>query len=171
TNPCSVPLAPGTGSTNLTRYYYNADVKQCVKFTYTGAGGNQNNFLTKIECQVMCPVKSKMCVTGEPAIDSFGQEMHCDPLRDYDNGCPKNYWCHPGDNVHEALCCPDGTVELQSACELPLVSGNGSETISRWFFDQKSKRCLQFLYSGIGGNGNNFISKKQCEKSCTGNAL
>lgn len=57
TNPCSVPLAPGTGTENLTRYYYNADSRQCVQYTYNGIGGNQNNFNSKGECEATCPGK------------------------------------------------------------------------------------------------------------------
>jgi hypothetical protein len=69
TNPCSVPLAPGTGNAGLARWsllipliqliliwrYYNADDRQCVSFQYNGKRGNQNNFLTQDECQNMCP--------------------------------------------------------------------------------------------------------------------
>lgn len=55
TNPCSVPLAPGTGAANLTRWYYNPDSRQCVNFVYNGIGGNQNNFVTRTECESICP--------------------------------------------------------------------------------------------------------------------
>uniref|UniRef100_A0A915E845 BPTI/Kunitz inhibitor domain-containing protein n=1 Tax=Ditylenchus dipsaci TaxID=166011 RepID=A0A915E845_9BILA len=55
TNPCSVPLAPGTGNAGLARWYYNPDDRECVSFQYNGKRGNQNNFLSQTECQRTCP--------------------------------------------------------------------------------------------------------------------
>ncbi|CAD5233224.1 unnamed protein product [Bursaphelenchus xylophilus] len=55
TNPCSVPLAPGTGNSGLSRWYYNTDERQCVPFQYNGKRGNQNNFLSQNECERTCP--------------------------------------------------------------------------------------------------------------------
>lgn len=57
TNPCSVPLAPGTGNAGVARWYYNSDDRQCVSFQYNGKRGNQNNFLSKVECERTCPGK------------------------------------------------------------------------------------------------------------------
>lgn len=52
-----MPLAPGTGNAGLSRWYYNADDRECVSFQYNGKRGNQNNFLTQLECKRICPGK------------------------------------------------------------------------------------------------------------------
>uniref|UniRef100_A0A1I8NU35 BPTI/Kunitz inhibitor domain-containing protein n=1 Tax=Stomoxys calcitrans TaxID=35570 RepID=A0A1I8NU35_STOCA len=36
------------------RYSYVADSKECVEFHYGGCGGNENNFLSKEECEAKC---------------------------------------------------------------------------------------------------------------------
>lgn len=36
------------------RFYYNTDVGRCLDFTYQGAGGNFNNFLSKTDCELFC---------------------------------------------------------------------------------------------------------------------
>ena len=46
-----MPLSRGTGSSVLARWYYNTDTKTCLSFSYTGRGGNQNNYLTLQECR------------------------------------------------------------------------------------------------------------------------
>lgn len=55
TNPCSVPLSPGTGNASLHRWYYNADDRDCLPFLYNGIRGNQNNFQSQTECSRTCP--------------------------------------------------------------------------------------------------------------------
>ena len=32
---------------------------RCVRFTYGGCQGNENNFLTKRDCEETCPVQGK----------------------------------------------------------------------------------------------------------------
>lgn len=40
--------------------------------------------------------------------------------------------------------------------------------IPRWFYDASDKKCMKFIYGGLGGNENNFLSKKSCENFCRG---
>lgn len=35
----------------------------------------------------------------------------------------------------------------------------------RWYFSD-AQECRQFLYRGVGGNENNFLTKRECEKEC-----
>lgn len=55
-----------------------------------------------------------------------------------------------------------------SVCSLPREQGNCLAYIERWGFDTASKRCVQFIYGGCGGNGNNFETKAACEQRCLG---
>ncbi|KAK6020977.1 Kunitz/Bovine pancreatic trypsin inhibitor domain protein, partial [Ostertagia ostertagi] len=51
---CQQPLNVGIGNANLQRWYFNPLTQQCQPCTYRGLQGNENNFLTKIECETSC---------------------------------------------------------------------------------------------------------------------
>lgn len=42
---------------NSLRHYYKKDKDDCAIFTYTGCGGNENNFKTKQDCMRACSPK------------------------------------------------------------------------------------------------------------------
>lgn len=56
-----------------------------------------------------------------------------------------------------------------------LDEGTGSASIPRYYYDSTQKKCIQFKYTGSGGNNNNFVSMKNCmgvcAKSKCGNVL
>lgn len=54
-----------------------------------------------------------------------------------------------------------------SKCDMPKVPGYGNERLIHAYYDTSSKTCLPLMYSGRGGNENNFESIDQCEKECT----
>lgn len=74
---CFLPLNQGQGSDILPRFYFNQQTQQCVAFTYRGIKGNQNNFLTKEDCESICPVFSNPCATGPPLTDPSGRPQRC----------------------------------------------------------------------------------------------
>ena len=49
---------------------------------------------------------------------------------------------------------------------MPRESGPCRGSLSRFFFEAKSKECKEFIYGGCGGNENNFMQKSDCEKKC-----
>ncbi|CAF4798103.1 unnamed protein product [Pieris macdunnoughi] len=56
---------------------------------------------------------------------------------------------------------------VQEVCTLPALTGESADYTLRWFYDTSKRRCRQFYYGGCGGNGNNFISERQCEDRCS----
>ena len=55
TDICIMPIDAGDCDGKKTmRYAYNSKKGKCVKFKYTGCGGNENNFKTKKECKKNC---------------------------------------------------------------------------------------------------------------------
>ncbi|KHJ40943.1 Kunitz/Bovine pancreatic trypsin inhibitor domain protein [Trichuris suis] len=54
-NPCIQPKDSGTGKLQVIRFYFNLYLRLCESFTWTGAGGNRNNFPTIHECRQRCP--------------------------------------------------------------------------------------------------------------------
>jgi hypothetical protein len=51
-------------------------------------------------------------------------------------------------------------------CSQPQLAGSGQQTITRWFFNPQTGRCETFLFRGLQGNQNNFVSYDQCATSC-----
>ena len=51
-------------------------------------------------------------------------------------------------------------------CSLPLAVGSCTAPGIRFYYDASSGRCSQFMYSGCGGNANNFQSLASCQATC-----
>nr|XP_019585273.1 PREDICTED: tissue factor pathway inhibitor 2 [Rhinolophus sinicus] len=51
---CYSPKDEGLCSANVTRYHFNPRHKTCEAFTYTGCGGNHNNFVSMKDCKRVC---------------------------------------------------------------------------------------------------------------------
>ncbi|XP_023562301.1 tissue factor pathway inhibitor 2 [Octodon degus] len=57
---CYSPKDGGLCFANETRFYFNMRYKTCEAFTYTGCGGNDNNFSYLKDCQRVCEKAYKM---------------------------------------------------------------------------------------------------------------
>nr|6Q61_A Chain A, Kunitz-type conkunitzin-S1 [Conus striatus] len=51
---CDLPADSGSGTKAEKRIYYNSARKQCLRFDYTGQGGNENNFRRTYDCARTC---------------------------------------------------------------------------------------------------------------------
>ena len=49
-----MPMSAGPCRRENTRYYYDVTTGQCVEFTYSGCGGNRNNFRSQEACVRAC---------------------------------------------------------------------------------------------------------------------
>jgi len=65
---CKLPPDPGSCSDSVERYYYDQNQNECFSFSYTGCGGNDNNFLTYSRCRVFCGGEL-MCTCPQGATD------------------------------------------------------------------------------------------------------
>ncbi|VDN37910.1 unnamed protein product [Cylicostephanus goldi] len=54
TSLCSLPMVVGSCTAPVTRFYYDASSGSCQRFTYSGCGGNANNFQSLASCQATC---------------------------------------------------------------------------------------------------------------------
>uniref|UniRef100_A0AC35TV60 Kunitz/Bovine pancreatic trypsin inhibitor domain protein n=1 Tax=Rhabditophanes sp. KR3021 TaxID=114890 RepID=A0AC35TV60_9BILA len=159
-NPCILPLLVGNGNTPLTRYYYDQTQFSCQAFTYTGSGGNQNNFLTNEACDQQCAPNP--CNNGMPFVGADGRAQSCTSSANV-NSCPSNHWCHIGADASTTVCCPDAQ---NNVCGLPMSTGEGNARLERYYFDFGSKTCQSFIYKGLKGNQNNFLSARACQLAC-----
>ncbi|XP_078408028.1 carboxypeptidase inhibitor SmCI-like [Cetorhinus maximus] len=51
---CNAPADQGDCNESITKYFYNNSTDNCETFTYSGCGGNKNNFNTKHLCRRTC---------------------------------------------------------------------------------------------------------------------
>nr|VZI45826.1 unnamed protein product [Spirometra erinaceieuropaei] len=53
-------------------------------------------------------------------------------------------------------------------CDLPAERGGCLGVQLSVYYDSKEGKCKPFIYSGCGGNENNFMSNADCMKACGG---
>ena len=68
--------------------------------------------------------------------------------------------------LEDALEIHPGIKEIESTCSQPKAVGNCYASMPRWYFDNESKKCTQFQYSGCNGNKNNFHTQSRCTSTC-----
>lgn len=57
---------------------------------------------------------------------------------------------------------------LADSCSQRKNAGYGSKRITRYYYEESSKICLSFVYLGLGGNRNNFMTLNECRETCAG---
>ncbi|KAK6733515.1 hypothetical protein RB195_017333 [Necator americanus] len=142
------------------RYAYDPAKGECVRFNYGGCAGNNNNFMSKLECQLVCkeqdstfPEHNDFIIPGlirRPTVI-----MTMAPIR-----LPKySMEIEPNLNVPSSSGRP-------TACGLPIETGMCFASLRRYAFDDTRGRCVSFIYGGCGGNENNFETLEDCEYAC-----
>ncbi|XP_039283844.1 PI-actitoxin-Axm2b-like isoform X3 [Nilaparvata lugens] len=53
-----------------------------------------------------------------------------------------------------------------SPCWEKAERGSCNGKVTRYFHNHDDDKCEPFVYSGCGGNGNNFNSYQDCQKAC-----
>ncbi|KAK2839502.1 hypothetical protein Q5P01_013242 [Channa striata] len=158
-DPCHLPEAPGPCRGLVTRYFFHNETQQCKHFFYGGCFGNANNFRNMAECQAKCQ---------SPAKPSTVPEVHTQPA-----GQPASPTFLPGrltqfqlgKQLNDTNQVP-GEPQVKAVCFSPVDRGTCTGGEKRFAYNPETRRCQQFLYSGCGGNGNNFLSRKRCFRKC-----
>ncbi|CAF0722269.1 unnamed protein product [Brachionus calyciflorus] len=57
-------------------------------------------------------------------------------------------------------------IERPLYCHLPLATGTCKNYTSRFYFNSFMQKCSHFVYTGCGGNQNNFDTWEKCEMEC-----
>ena len=156
-------MQPGTGNSKLTRWYFNQNTRQCLQFTYSGSGGNGNNFVGEMDCATRCPVFRNPCPN---ILSNNGQLTIIRCSAQNAQNCPSGFWCHIGATSDTSVCCPGAS----DPCRLPASQGidNNVGPFTRYYYDFTLRICKPFQYSGFGGNENNFLTKEDCAQRCPG---
>ncbi|XP_040913680.1 tissue factor pathway inhibitor a [Toxotes jaculatrix] len=162
-NPCHLPEAPGPCRGMVTRYFFDTATQQCKRFFYGGCFGNANNFRSMGECQEKCQ---------NPAKPTRAPEVHTQSLRKFDAVQPTIV---TGElTASEPQVQPgvpyQGTKKwkIDEACFSPVDKGTCHGAERRFAYNPEVRRCEPFMYSGCGGNENNFKHPKRCFRKCIG---
>ncbi|XP_067942909.1 papilin-like [Watersipora subatra] len=159
---CAMKADSGPCRSYVQRYYYNEDTQNCEKFTYGGCNGNTNNFRTKYECENSCmnrcskPVNVGYCLARLPRYYFNSATARCELF--YYGGC--------GGNTNNFMTMQECQASCDSVCVLPKEQGVCVSAMARWYHNSVTGQCEVFIYSGCGGNANNFMTKEACDAQC-----
>ncbi|XGW15900.1 hypothetical protein V3C99_001391 [Haemonchus contortus] len=139
------------GTAPSTRFFYDPATGKCSPFTYLGAAGNYNNFLSRIDCELYCA--RLQCDRGNPLrIGDVTQSCQSN------SDCPSSHECR----VDQSVCCP----RMQTICTQPLRVGNCDRSVRRYWYSAATRECQSFEYTGCQGNDNNFETLVDCQTFC-----
>ncbi|XP_038598197.1 tissue factor pathway inhibitor 2 [Tachyglossus aculeatus] len=172
---CLLPMDDGPCRAYLPSYYYDRYTQTCLPFIYGGCKGNSNNFETLKACQATCGRLAKVpkvcrmdtrSDTCKGKVEKYFFNMSSMACEKFSFGeCPvgPNQFSNKASCVK--FCSPKSN--MPKFCSSPLDRGSCSAHVTRYYFNIKSGTCEEFSYSGCGGNHNNFISQKDCTKTCS----
>ncbi|KAF3695126.1 Tissue factor pathway inhibitor [Channa argus] len=157
-NPCHLPEAPGPCRGLLRRYFFDSESQQCKLFYYGGCFGNANKFMSLADCQRKCQNPAKRSTVPEVHTESAGESVlptiapkRLNQVRRVRlNGSDQETRDSKGKGV----------------CFGPVDRGTCDGAEMRFAYNPETKKCEEFVYSGCGGNENNFSSKKICFRKC-----
>nr|CDJ84543.1 Thyroglobulin type-1 and Proteinase inhibitor I2 domain containing protein [Haemonchus contortus] len=169
TKECVGGAARGPCSAALTRWYYDEQEAKCKRFTFSGCGGNGNNYDTEEACIRRCappPMGLPKCEKGEPLKTKLGVPVNCAK-----SDCPYGYKCSVVQQT--SVCCPENNkiIGLQTSgsadvCSLPKERGPCDNYELRFYYNAELKECKYFFWGGCQGNKNNFEKVEDCEATC-----
>ncbi|WKY11925.1 hypothetical protein Q1695_003474 [Nippostrongylus brasiliensis] len=169
TKECVGNAVRGPCTASQSRWYYDEQEAKCKRFTYSGCGGNGNNYETEAACTHRCappPMGLPKCEKGEPLKTKLGVTVNCAK-----SDCPYGYKCSVVQQ--SSVCCPENNkiIGLQTSppndvCSMPKERGPCDKYELRFYYNAELKECKYFFWGGCEGNGNNFEKVEECESTC-----
>lgn len=133
----------------IPRWYYDAKTGVCKKFFWEGCWSTGNLFRNEFACLARCNKQGIRRFLTLIAIWIKANTFYPEIVKSY-TGLQKL--------INES--------DPTAPCLQPKVVGNCHASILSFFFDTQTGKCTSFVYSGCGGNANNFQSYHQCDFKC-----
>jgi len=231
---CSLKKDPGSCTGSFIRYYFDANLKECIQFLWTGCTGNANRYGSVADCLSDCSgnfstlqplisqsdeengvtqirtgssilppqtdilppppqvdvlpatganlVQESPVVTISPNIQIAATAVGTTPLLDLTGrqSAPAPLAIQPAidvvrssgsvlQNSQTTILRPGVGGFNESECGEPADTGttctNGNQKML-YYYSPLFENCFKFLYSGCGGNGNKFLSWRECWIAC-----
>lgn len=135
---CSYPPKNGRCKMNITKIFFNPNTNECELFSYSGCGGNANNFMSMRECESKCKKRGSIPMTIAPvpivAIDNI------------QNGVAKDVQNTPKPETVAVSVAPNKTDDVKK----------DDESDKRHFADENVK-TVQF---GVVGSFDDMLNKQ-----------
>ncbi|XP_066984826.1 uncharacterized protein [Macrobrachium rosenbergii] len=125
----------------------------CRVTFYSGTG-------EKVHCQSRCsqPLAKGMC---RASFKRYFYNSTADQCQEFIFG-----GCLGNDNNFDDVDECRRDCQNPDICSQPVQAGVCTGGEARWYYNTETRKCEPFLYSGCGGNGNNFRTKNECEARC-----
>ncbi|KAK5647606.1 hypothetical protein RI129_002498 [Pyrocoelia pectoralis] len=181
---CYVPVDTGNCSDSIPSYYYDPNAQKCLAFVYTGCGGNANRFTSEEQCERQCGRFRGLDVCRLPRdpgpCRGYLRKFYYDAVYGHCGqfvygGCDGNGNRFSSQEECENVCVTHEeqkpiliSNETKSIiCRLPLDVGPcEGGYYKHYYFDDFRGECASFIYSGCGGNFNNFKTFQACLDFC-----
>uniref|UniRef100_A0A5K3EFV2 Papilin n=1 Tax=Mesocestoides corti TaxID=53468 RepID=A0A5K3EFV2_MESCO len=170
-------------------WYYDSGNGDCLAFTYTGCGGNENRFPSKAACRETCKPQAQ-----EPEVKSTPVEPEDEELLVPEEGISvepssEEKGEHQGSAtprkpltvfpllIYDVTNFSPQSVDIEPCRKrpepgqcVPIECENRTDCqtkrLVRWFFNPRTSNCENFQYSGCGGSANTFDSAQSCSIAC-----
>ncbi|XP_020797723.1 LOW QUALITY PROTEIN: tissue factor pathway inhibitor a [Boleophthalmus pectinirostris] len=175
-DPCQLPEAPGPCRGLVSRFLFDPETQSCRHFFYGGCFGNANNFRTMDECRSRCQNTDKNAHTSAaPRLEQLEVQTRATerPAPDPEPHAVVTAETPVAGKTEALVQVHNNTkehhpkeVDWSEECQLSVDAGTCDEAHRRYYFNSATRRCQSFIFSGCGGNNNNFVSRRLCFKKC-----
>ena len=162
---CSLRPDAGPCHNKLERFYFDLETGSCRHFIYGGCFGNANRFVTVKQCEQFC-IHNRCEKEMDPGVcDKNLTRFFYDSKKgrcisfSY-GGCGGN-----SNNFKSMNLCNDACLR-ENTCLQQKYSGRCTAEFTRYYYDSDEGKCLEFVYGGCDGNGNNFETLSECQRTC-----
>ncbi|XP_024082550.1 papilin isoform X1 [Cimex lectularius] len=189
-NICLSPVDPGPCLEQIPSWHYDSQTGECKSFLYGGCEGNANRFLSEEQCERQCgEYRSQDACSGysvsgtchDSQLKYFfdSERATCSPFTYSGCGGTANRFSSVAEC--ESMCRAyiepkpykgrHSETATTDICTQPMEPGNCDTHLTRWIYDDEERTCISFLYTGCGGNFNNFETNEECMNFCVSNDI
>jgi hypothetical protein len=155
---CRAPMEYGDNCEEVTsKWYFDHRTKSCYPVEYSGCGPElSNRFEDSDECKRICQENVNNNEVAPVLVNLEDKNEHLITSTHFITISTTRKQPDLMQKVEEKI----------DICELPMAQGNCSQKDVKWFYDQKTKYCREFVFTGCNGNENRFETRPQCTDLC-----